>query len=125
MTNLFHSPSAVSSAKPAVYLLPRRVIATILCMLCIMAASPTVTREAKSTVFEPTRAEAQLRCLGWRAHLTGLIDLQERYAVITTALATGLRAEIDRLEIRCSSERPQAVLDRYAGIDRFLSAETQ
>ena len=90
-----------------------------------MAASAAVASEAKSTVFEPTRAEAQLRCLTWRTHLTRLIDRQERYAVITTALAVGLRAEIDRLEIRCGNERPQTVLDRYAAIDWLLSAETQ
>lgn len=94
-------------------------------IICILAAPLAVAREAKSSVTEPTRAEAQLRCFTWRTHLTRLIDLQERYAVITTALAQGLRAEIDRLEIRCGFERPQAVFDRYAAIDTFLYDETQ
>jgi hypothetical protein len=98
----------------------------MLAALVWLAVSPlAVAREARFSVTEPARAETQLRCMSWRVHLTRIIDMQERYAVVTTALAQGLRAEIDRLEIRCGFERPQAVLDRYVAIDTFLSDETQ
>jgi hypothetical protein len=45
--------------------------------------------------------------------------------VITTALAQGLRSEVDRLEIRCAVERAQPLFDRYNAIDIFLYDETQ
>jgi hypothetical protein len=90
-----------------------------------VAAPWALAKEAKSFLPELTRAEAQLRCFTWRTHLTRLIDLQERYNVITVALAQGLRAEIDRLELRCAVENAQSVLDRYAALDQFLYDETQ
>ena len=36
-----------------------------------------------------------------------------------------MRSEIDRLELRCAVESPQAVLDRYIAIDQFLYDATQ
>jgi hypothetical protein len=92
---------------------------------CVLAAPLAVAQETKSSASEPTRAEAQLRCITWRTHLTPMIDLQERFRVISPALALGLRSEIDRLELRCAVERPQAVFDRYTAIEQFLYDATQ
>lgn len=103
----------------------RSLLRVMAASICILAAPLAVAREARSSVTEPARAETQLRCMTWRVHLTRIIDVQERYAVITPALAQGLLAEVDRLEIRCGFERPQAVLDCYAAIDTFLYDETQ
>jgi len=104
---------------------PLSVLRVTAAIACVLAAPLAVAKAKTSRVSEPTRAEAQQRCAIWRTHLTPVIDLQERFAVITPALALGLRTEIDRLEHRCAVEHPQAVLDRYTAIDQFLYDATQ
>ena len=127
MSRIPHFQSPAPSPRPALArpARPLPLLHAMAAVICILAAPLAMAGETKSSISEPTRAETQLRCFTWRTHLTRLIDLQEHYAVITTALAQGLRAEIDRLDLRCAVERPQAVLDRYTAIDTFLYDETQ
>jgi hypothetical protein len=88
------------------------------------APSMALANEARMERPAKIPTEARLRCLSWRLHLARIIDLQERHAVITPALATGLRAEIDAIELRCAFQKVEPLLDRFAAMDRFLYDET-